>query len=291
VNAPRTRAASRVRLRPLLAAILAVAAPAAGAALWIRCGPLPPGFLDLARHTSIEVVDRHGRLLSERPAGSGGRTRWLSADELPPRLVAATLASEDRRFFAHPGVDPFALARALVHDASARRVVEGGSTITMQVAKLLAAPAQAAAKTRRRSLRGKLAEALYALRLEHRLSKREILALYLNLAPYGNRYSGAAAAAHGYFATDPANLTPAQAAFLASLPQRPSALDPRRRFASATKRQRWVLSRLAASRAISPAELATALNERLSIAVEDRDAIAPHFVFRVLKEAGTARRV
>ena len=251
-----------------------------GMVAWIRCGPLPDGFLDLSAHTSVEVVARDGRLLSERPSEKGGRVRWLSARDLPPRLVAATLASEDGRFFSHPGVDPLALARALVHDAAAGRIVEGGSTITAQVVKQLSLRS-----ARRRTLPGKLSEMLLALRLEHRLEKREILALYLNLAPYGNRYSGAAAAAWGYFGTDPANLTPAQAAFLAALPQRPTALDPRRRFEAAARRQRWVLSRMADRQAISRAELAAALAERLRVETENRDAIAPHFVFHVLEEA------
>lgn len=263
------------------AAALGVLAGVVGLAVWIRCGPLPPGFLDLARHASVEVVDRDGRLLSERPSEAGGRVQWLTAAELPPRLVAATLASEDGRFFSHPGVDPLALARALAHDAAAGRIVEGGSTITAQVVKQLSLRSS----PRRRSLPGKLSETLLALRLEHRLSKREILALYLNLAPYGNRYTGAAAAARGYFGTDPANLTPAQAAFLAALPQRPTSLDPRRRFEAAARRQRWVLARMAERGTLSRSELATARAERLRIDGESRDAIAPHFVFHALREA------
>src|SRR5450432_2129321 len=119
---------------------------------WLRCGPLPPGLLDPAAHTSVEVVDRAGRRLSERPSEKGGRVRWLAADRLPPHLVAATLAAEDRRFFSHPGVDPLAAARAFAHDAAALRIVEGGSTLTEQLAKQLSA--------RRRTVTGKLSEML-----------------------------------------------------------------------------------------------------------------------------------
>lgn len=253
---------------------------AAAGMVWIRCGPLPAGFLDTAAHTSVEVVARDGRRLSEKPSEKGGRVRWLAPDRLPRRLVAATLAAEDGRFFRHPGVDPFALARALAHDARAGRAVEGGSTLTAQLVKQLSA--------RRRTVPGKLAEIVLALRVEHRLKKNEILAMYLNLAPYGNQFVGAASAARGYFGTDPENLTAAQAAFLAGLPQRPSALDPYRRFAAAAERQRWVLRRMAARGALSEDEARAAATERLSIVREERDAIAPHFVLRVLA-SGTGR--
>lgn len=270
------------RFRRAYRAPAAALAVLAGAAVWIRCGSLPRGFLDLTRHASVEVVDRDGRLLSERPSEGGGRVPWLAAADLPPRLVAATLASEDGRLFSHPGVDPLALARVLVHDAAAGRIVESGSTITSQVVKQLSLRSSA---LERRTVPGKVCEMLLALRLEHRLSKREILALYLNLAPYGNRYKGAAAAARGYFGTDPANLTPAQAAFLAALPQRPTSLDPRRRFEAAGRCQRWVLARMAERGTLSRSDLATARSERLRIDGESRDAIAPRFVFRVLREA------
>lgn len=263
------------RRRTIAAAGIA-AALALGA--WLRCGPLPSGLLDPAAHTSAEVVDRAGRRLSERPSERGGRVRWLAADHLPAHLVAATLAAEDRRFFSHPGIDPLALVRAAGHDIAARRLVEGGSTLTEQLVKQLSA--------RRRTVSGKLAEMLWALRLEHRLSKREILAMYLNLAPYGNQYVGAAAAARGYFGTDPENLTVAQSAFLAGLPQRPSAFDPYRRFAAASRRQHLVLARLEAGGALTHAEAASAGRERLRIVREERDAIAPHFVLRVLAPFG-----
>ncbi|MGA9752701.1 MAG: biosynthetic peptidoglycan transglycosylase, partial [Acidobacteriota bacterium] len=209
----------RRRRRRVWAGVLVGAALALLA--WVRCGPLPPDLLDEGRHLSARVVDRHGEVLYESLSGAGGRSRWLAApDALPPMVVKATLAAEDRRFFRHPGVDPLAVMRAAWDDARAFRIVEGGSTLTQQVVKRLTA--------RRRTVPGKLREMLLALRLEHRLSKREILALYLNLAPYGNQYAGVAGASRGYFGCPPENLTAAQAAFLAGLPQRPSAFDPYR---------------------------------------------------------------
>jgi penicillin-binding protein 1C len=253
------------------------------AAAWIRCGPLPAGFLDEGRHVSTVVKDRRGALLYESLSAQGSRSAWISPEHLPPPLVSATLAAEDRRFDRHPGIDLAAVARALLHDVRRGRLAEGGSTITQQVVKRLAA--------RRHSVTGKIREALLALRLEHRLSKPEILALYLNLAPYGNTYVGAAAASRGYFGCPPENLTPAQAAFLAGLPQRPSTFDPYRDFARARKRQRWVLARMAAVGALRADDLRTARAERLALSHAGRPCVAPHFVQRVLARAGRDGRV
>ncbi len=257
---------------------LVAAASLLAALAWIRCGPLPPGLLDPARRTSTEVVDRAGVRLYEARSPEGGRTEWLAPDRLPPRLVAATLAAEDRRFFLHPGVDPIAVVRAAWRNLAAGGVVEGGSTITQQAVKQLSA--------RRRTMAGKLSEMLLALRLEHRLGKREILALYLNLAPYGNQYAGAAAAARGYFGCDPENLTVAQAAFLAGLPRRPGAFDPYRNLPEAAARQRAVLARMEASGLVSADEARWARQERLRLTRAPRPWSAPHFVERVLADRG-----
>src|SRR5262249_51383403 len=250
--------------------LLIAAGVALAVAVWVRCWPLPSGFLDPERHTSTEVVARGGERLYETLSEEGGRTRWLSPDALPEPLVPATLAAEDARFFSHPGVDPIAVARAAWHDVRARRIVEGGSTITQQVVKLLS--------NRRRTAVGKLSEMLLALRLEHRATKREILALYLNLAPYGNQLVGAAAASRVYFATDLENLPPAQASFLAGLPQRPTAFDPYSHLARAQARQRRVLGRMQACGWLSAADAARASGEQLRIRRDPRALLAPHFV-------------
>jgi penicillin-binding protein 1C len=195
--------------------------------------------------------------------------------------VEATLAAEDRRFFRHPGLDPLAVARALWHDLRAMRLKEGGSTLTQQAAKRL--------MDRPRTASGKAREMVYALRLEHRLSKKEVLALYLNLAPYGNQFVGASAASRGYFGCPPENLTPAQAAFLAGLPQRPSALDPYRNLEAALRRQRWVLKRMRALDFLDEAAHRRALAERVKVGRPERAFSAPHFVERVLSGLGGRR--
>ena len=193
--------------------------------MWLRVGPLPAGLLDDPPASTI-VVDRHGVQLYEARRGDGMRAVTLTAESLPPLLVAATVAAEDRRFWSHPGVDPIAILRAAKVNLLERSVVEGGSTITQQVAKLLL---NRQAPARVRGWRAKVSEAIMALRLEHRFNKRELLAMYLNLAGYGNQVSGVERASQIYFGIPASMLTPAQAAFLAGLPQRPTGFDPYRR--------------------------------------------------------------
>ncbi|HZM49598.1 MAG TPA: transglycosylase domain-containing protein, partial [Vicinamibacteria bacterium] len=261
----------RLRRRTRIGVLLAITI--AGVA-WVRLGPLPAGLLELDEQTSTEVVARDGESLRESLSAEGQRSRRISPDRLPDTLVRATLAAEDARFLHHPGIDPLALARALWHDVRARRMIEGGSTLTQQAVKVLI--------HRDRSAAGKLREALLALRVEHQLSKREILALYLNVAPYGNQLQGAEAASRAYFDTAAENLTPAQAALLAGLPQRPTALDPYRHEAAARRRQQWVLERMRSLGLLSAEDYEAARQERLRIVRTERAFLAPHFVERVL---------
>jgi penicillin-binding protein 1C len=237
--------------------------------LWARLTPIDPALLDRTRHQSITITDRHGEVLYESLAASGARAEWLTANNLPPHIVTATLAAEDRRFQWHIGVDPIAIARAMVHNVRAMRVVEGGSTITQQVAKLLL-------QSQSRSLKEKAREALLAARLEHRYTKKEILALYLNLAPYGNRIHGVARASRAYFGCAPEQLTPAQAAFLASLPQRPSAFNPLRDPRAARARQQRILARMQ----LPADELQRAQREELRFTPGAQPVLAMHFVER-----------
>ena len=113
------------------------AAAALGLAAWLRCGALPPSLLDTGAQVSTEVVARGGEPLRESLSADGQRNRRVDPDRLPETLVSATLAAEDGRFFRHPGLDPLAIARAVLHDLRARRFVEGGSTLTQQAVKVL----------------------------------------------------------------------------------------------------------------------------------------------------------
>ena len=262
------------------------------AGAWIRCGPLPEGLLDRTGSLSTVVLDRNGEVLFEARSADGTRGEWIAPGAIPDVVAAATLAAEDRRFRSHVGLDPRAIARAAWRNLRAQAVVEGGSTISQQVAQLLLAR-QAGAARRRGGWRAQLTEAVLALRLEHHLSKDAILALYLNLAPYGNQIAGIERAARAYFgsgapAAAPA-LTPAEAAFLAALPQQPTRFNPWRDAKAAVARQRRILRIMAAEGWLEAGAYRAALDERLTLRHDADALLAPHFVERVLDEAGGAR--
>jgi len=255
-------------------------------AAWVRMGSLPEGLLDDAAGSSTQVVDRWGEPLYEALSTDATRSMRLTADTLPQALVNATVAVEDRRFWRHPGIDPVAVLRAARVNLAEGRVLEGGSTLTQQVAKRLLDRRE---PTRTRGLVQKLREALVALRLEHRYSKRQLLAMYLNLAPYGNQMAGAERASRAYFGVPAAMVTPAQAAFLAGLPQRPSGFDPYRRKEAAIARQRVVLRRMLAEGLITEPESRQALADELAFSPQRSHLLAPHFVAMVLASARATR--
>ena len=250
----------------------------------IRLGPVPASVR--APSVGVAVVDRHGVPLDAASArvlglasssmSSGGSSTRFPLSRLAPRLAAATIAAEDERFASHVGVDPVAVGRAVAADVRARAVVQGGSTITQQLVKVRRTAARGGVADR--GIAEKAREALYAVRLEHRFSKEEILSSYLAEAPYGGAVVGADAAAQAYFAISPSQLTWAQAAYLAALPQRPSRFDPRRSPTAALARQRWILGRLRRQGAISRREESAARNEVLAISASLPTPIAPHFV-------------
>lgn len=280
-NAAIMRLCLALRRRRLLVVLAAFCA----CALWLRLGPLPSGLLDEPAPSTL-VVDRRGVPLYEARAGDGTRGIRLTAETLPPHLVAATVAAEDRRFWSHPGVDPISILRALKTNLAERSVVEGGSTISQQVAKLLL---NRQAPDRRRGWSAKLREAVIALRLESRFEKRELLAMYLNLAGYGNQISGVERASRAYFGVTSSMLTPGQAAFLAGLPQRPSGFNPYRSREAATSRQHVVLRRMHAEGTLNAEQRQEARAERLTFQPAASPFLAPHFVEMVLASAGPSR--
>lgn len=218
---------------------------------WVVFGPIPA----IPRVTSPTIVDRNGVVLYEPLGARGERGAWVA--EVPANVARATIAAEDRRFASHLGIDPIAIARAAVHDVRHGALVEGGSTITQQVAKQLL-------NSEDRGVIAKLHEAIVAVRLERRYTKRAILSMYVNLVPYGNQIRGIGRASRAYFGVEPRELTIAQAAFLAALPQRPGST------AHALKRQRYVLARMHA-----PPE---ARGERLRFDRGERSIVAQHFI-------------
>lgn len=183
-----------------------------------RLGPVPLGE---KLNFSPLVVDRTGKLLRPFTTGDGYWRLPAKADSVDKRFLSMLIAYEDKRFYSHHGVDPVAMLRAAWQMAWHGRVVSGGSTITMQVARLLEPRPD-------RTLGAKLAEMIRAVQLENRLSKDEILALYLALAPYGGNLEGTRAASLAYFGREPTRLSTAEAAMLVALPQAPETRRPDR---------------------------------------------------------------
>ncbi len=227
-----------------------------------------PGF-----QPSIRVEDRHGRLLREFLSAGDTRSQWAGLASFSPHLVQAALAAEDQRFFSHPGIDPLAVCRAFWLNLKSGRVRSGASTITMQLARML--------EPGPRTLGRKILEARRALMIEWRHSKEEILEEYLNRVPCGNLTYGIPAAAELYLGKSPAVLSPAEAAFLMSLPKAPTALNPYRNEAAALARRNQVLSRMARLGFISSGQAARAKAEPLGVTREASRFRAPHFVTHI----------
>jgi penicillin-binding protein 1C len=249
---------------------------------WIRLGPIPAELLDLRRRAGVQVLDARGEVLYSTVSSDGGRATPLEVDQLSRVIVSATLAAEDHRFFDHPGLDPRAALRAFWVNARAGRAVEGGSTLTQQTIDLLRGTED------RPTALAKASEALLALRLEHRRTKPEILALYLSLAPYGNGRIGITEASRFYFGLSPRDLTLAQAAYLAGLPRAPSRFDPVRRPDAAGRRQRVVLARMERFGLITKKERRAAEAERIVVSPSPDAFLARHFVERVLSTSREA---
>ncbi len=210
--APPARDWRRIRLAGAAFAIAGLLALAAFAGWVASLGPLP---LAQARQISQTVVDRHGKLLRAYAMADG---RWrLPVDartEVDPGYLKLLFAYEDKRFYSHHGVDPLALGRAALQLGTRGRIVSGGSTITMQLARLME-------PRRQRSVHAKLRQMVRAIEIERQLTKDQILDLYLALAPYGGNLEGIRAASIAYFGKEPKRLSLAETALLVALPQSP----------------------------------------------------------------------
>jgi penicillin-binding protein 1C len=242
------------------------AALGAAALGWLSVAPLP---LAVAHDLSVTVLDRNGRLLRAYTAADG---RWrlpLEPAQVDRRYLAMLIGFEDKRFYAHYGVDPWAIGRAAWQLARHGRIVSGGSTLTMQVARLLLGE-------HRRTATGKVRQAFTALSLERRLSKDEIIRLYLRLAPFGGNLEGVRAASLAYFGKEAGRLSLAEAALLVALPQAPELRRPDRSPGAAKQARNRVLAQAAASQIISPQEARRAMAEPMPASRRDFPQLAPH---------------
>lgn len=239
-----------------------------------RLGPAP---LEAATRVSATVVDRHGRLLRAFTTPEG---RWrLPADvnDVDPRYLAILKAFEDRRFERHYGVDVIGMTRAVWQLVSHLRPVSGGSTLTMQVARLLDGDYQ-------RTPYGKWRQMVRALELEQRLTKTEIMNLYLRLAPFGGNIEGVRAASLAYFGKEPRRLSVGEAALLVALPQSPETRRPDRSPDAARRARDRVLARAVEVGVISRIEAERAMREAVPRSRREFPKLAPH-----LSEAEHAR--
>jgi len=254
-----------------LAGAVVLTALAAGAWAY-SLGPPPLG---QNLETSHVVLDRDGKLLRAY-ATSEGRWRLPATEkDVDPRFLKLLFAYEDKRFYEHDGVDLLALSRAAFQFVTSGHIVSGGSTLTMQVARLLE-------PREHRSLDAKLRQITRALELEHALSKRQILALYLTLAPYGGNLEGIRAASLSYFGKDPKKLSLAEAALLVALPQSPELRRPDRYPEAARAARDRVLDRAAAAGVVPRDEVARAKEALVPHERKPLPVLAPHAADQVL---------
>ena len=228
-----------------------------------------------ATFVSTRIYDRDGHLLHEIFDPQGGRRILVPYDQISPHLINATVATEDERFWQHPGVDPVAVLRAVYYNLQEREVVSGFSSIPQQLARLVLLSPE---ERREQSLRRKIREVVLASEISRRYTKRDILEIYLNEINYGNLAYGIAAAAETYFGKPASDLTLAEAALLAGLPQAPAYWDPYTDLERARRRQSVVLDLMVQAGYISPEEAEAARNEPLNLQPLRFDMQAPHFV-------------
>ena len=246
---------------------LAVVALVFVMAIWAadKIWPLPLHEVDPAR-----VVVAHDGTPLWRFADADGIWRYpVTIDEVSPRYLQALINYEDRWFWKHPGVNPFSVLRAAWQDLSSGRVVSGGSTLTMQVARLL--------DPHPRTFGGKFRQLWRALQLEWHLSKRDILTLYLNRAPFGGTLQGVGAASWAYLGKSPAQLSYSDAALLAVLPQAPSRLRPDRWPERAEAARNKVLERMAIQGIWSAKQVQESREEPVWLAPRQMPQLAPLF--------------
>ena len=267
----------------LPAAALLMAALAAGCAAFAALAD-PPRLAGETRAASILITDRHGRTLYEAIDPNGSKQVPVPLDEIPPACRHATIATEDSRFYTHPGVDLLGIARALWQSWRKDEPIAGTSTLTQQLARNLYL---SEAERTERTLRRKLREAWLAWRLERTHTKDELLALYLNTTYYGHFATGIEAAAQAYFGVHARELDLAQCALLAGLPQSPTAYNPIENLEAAQNRQAVVLRLMVRHGAITAAQAEEAGGERLAFAGTPFPIEAPHFVMWVQSQLET----
>ncbi|WP_414716932.1 penicillin-binding protein 1C [Tardiphaga sp. 42S5] len=254
--------------KAVAAATVVVVLTGAATTAWVASlGPLP---LDQARKISTTVIDRNGKLLRAYAMTDG---RWrLPVDartSVDPGYLNILLGYEDKRFYSHHGVDPLALGRAALQLVTRGEIVSGGSTITMQLARLIEPRQQ-------RSISAKIRQAVRALQIERQMSKDQILDLYLALAPFGGNLEGLRAASIAYFGKEPKRLSLAESALLVALPQSPEHRRLDRRPGNARVARDRVLERMVGEGRVSAADAMQAKSVSVPKLRKPMPILAPH---------------
>jgi penicillin-binding protein 1C len=259
----------------------AFAALAWGGLEWADRAYPPP--IASAFPVSTEVIDRDGALLRAFATPEGLWRLKANLDQVDQQFVKMLVAYEDKRFFDHDGVDVLALLRAAGQFASNGRIVSGGSTLSMQLARLVE-PRES------RSIGAKVRQILRAIQIERRLTKRQILEAYLTLAPYGGNLEGIRAASLAYFGKEPKRLTLSEAALLVALPQLPERRRPDRNLKLAHAARDRVLARMVTAGLIDEREEQRAAQEEESGIRRPLPAYAAHAAGTALRNAPSVRR-
>ncbi|GHV88671.1 hypothetical protein AGMMS50267_10310 [Spirochaetia bacterium] len=258
--------------------------------LVLLLSPYPELTVWRARSYGLVIYDRNGVTLRVVPAEDGVKREWANFEAIPRGAAKVFIRAEDRRFYFHPGVDPAAVLGSALRNIQARRVVSGGSTITMQLARLI--------RPHGPGLGGKVAEAWDALRLEARLSKKTILELWLNSIPFGSNIEGLPAMTRARFGRPVTQLDDSRTALLAAVPRRPGLYDP------AINSEAAVQAALLLSRRLKPAfseeALRAAAREAAPVSgdgrltgiaaqqIERAPFYAPHFTERLARQLGAS---
>ncbi|TWF50122.1 penicillin-binding protein 1C [Neorhizobium alkalisoli] len=251
---------------------------AAGAVVGLSAADhaFPPPLED-ANLVSKEVLDTNGDLLRAFATREGRWRLKTGIEDVDPRFVQMLIAYEDRRFYEHDGVDFRALGRAAFQLVSNGHIVSGASTLSMQVARLIE-PRQT------RSLSAKVLQLVRAVQIERRLSKKQILELYLTHAPYGGNLEGVRAASLAYFGKEPRRLTIAEAALLVALPQSPEGRRPDRHATIARAARERVLTRPAVAEVTGEGEAERAAHDGLPGRRMQLPAYAPHLAEAAIRK-------
>lgn len=230
-----------------------------------------PGELENPSAQGVVFLDDENRVIRRLLQGDLRSDAPATYEEFPTSLIEATLAAEDSRFYRHNGIDYLGTMRSLRDAINHGRFTSGASTITQQTIKIYS-------PTRKRNFRTKVIETFSARKLEMFASKEEILTAYLNRLPYGNQLTGARAAARGYFGKPLEDLSTAESALLAGLPNKPSKLNPVKNFSKAVDRQLWILQRMEEENFLTSEERRFAAESDLTIkTTPGGEFLAPHF--------------